>query len=298
MSDNLLQTLSEGRVPATIRDTEVEPVEPREPSSDFQRGRSPDDVVQPREERDEFDLTTREPAPEPTVRVGDRDVTGKEVTEQVLALAQDNQQLREQNQAMQAQQQQAAPEITNAAIAKTYDPVSVTILNDLLAAGLLEEDFTAAYPRTAQTFTGQARFAFDLIARNQQALERAIERLEATVTWLNHHKGKIEGQGDYGAMLDALKEPKLNDAKTREQFTRFVMGRATESAKAALAELWSEFASTSNASTSKKSTSQIADDRWRAQQGRGRVTGDIPGIVGAGGDLLLRLAASSGKMVR
>jgi hypothetical protein len=86
-----------GRVPATIRDTElVEPVEPREPSTDLEvRGRTPEEVVERTRERDPFDISTPEPTEpsEPTIQVAGRQLTSRDVEELAKAYQASQQQL-------------------------------------------------------------------------------------------------------------------------------------------------------------------------------------------------------------
>src|SRR5690349_14151452 len=122
MSNDLLDNLSESKLPALPSEPPGEPTEPIERSDVFERGRSPDEVVQTRE--------TRLPAEERQYEVGGVRYTAKEleqtgVLEDLAVTHSKYQQL--QAQVAEAERQRAevpAPQITNAMIAKIYDEIA------------------------------------------------------------------------------------------------------------------------------------------------------------------------------
>ena len=249
MDDNksLLDTLSSERLPAIPSEPAEpqEPAEPREVSTVEEQGKSPDEVVQPREARLP---ATDEPAAAPAAKPAEKlyEVRGVKYTLKQLeeaGLLEDLTQTHSQHQHLQekyhklleektgqpapqkeAQQPAAVPQITNDMIARTYDPIAGEISNDLIAKNLVEGDLFEAYPRAMRTMIGQLRYAFDVIFSNQQKLEQLIAETSGA-------KQKVQGQivaNAYNAQLDALvkKDAKLfgglSDPKTRQDFTDFL----------------------------------------------------------------------------
>jgi hypothetical protein len=207
---NPLQTLTErsGSYPALRERESFEPSESESFEDREVRGRSPDEVFESREQRQytETPTETTEGTPTPATSKRRYLIDGKEVLldstqERALVEYGIKQAAATLQQQQAAQAQQAAPTITNAAIARVYDEPAQIIITDLLANGnLLEEDLVELYPRTMKTTVGQMRFAFDKIADNefkqnqiQAALVQAIERLEAMIAWANRFKAEIEG---------------------------------------------------------------------------------------------------------
>jgi len=179
MNDQLLETLSEGSLPAlpSERSEPAEPQEPTERHDVIERGRSPDEVVQ---------RETRLPAEdERRYEVGGVRYTAKELEKsgrlEDLTVAQAKYaQLQEQYNQLIAERQAPAPptQITNQMIAHVYDQVATVILNDLVNRDLIEADIADAYPRSVQTLVGQLRFAFDKIA----AIEAKVDPVIAEIT--------------------------------------------------------------------------------------------------------------------
>src|SRR5690242_2238783 len=129
MSNDLLDNLSEPKLPALPSEPPGEPTEPIERSDVFERGRSPDEVVQARE--------TRLPADERQYEVGGVRYTAKEleqtgVLEDLAVTHSKYQQLQAQHQAQLAEAERRraevpAPQITNAMVARVYDQVAEVI---------------------------------------------------------------------------------------------------------------------------------------------------------------------------
>jgi hypothetical protein len=209
MADNLLNRLSDPHLPARRWESEQEVSEPSEHFEDrSQRGRSVDEVFeshQPREVPTETSIEeTSTPAPREKTRtfvIEGREVTITEqqhnellkrgiqtVAQQVAAAAQ------------QQQQTQFPPVITNKAIDTVYRPVAQVIAQDLIATDLLEPDLFEVYEKSILTMIGQMRWLADRsidqeIKQNQviSALNAALPRLEAVISWLNEHRAEIEG---------------------------------------------------------------------------------------------------------
>jgi predicted ribosome quality control (RQC) complex YloA/Tae2 family protein len=187
-------------------------LEPSEPSERFEdrsvRGRSPDEVIGERQTETPSQTVPEEEdvsipaAGKTTITVDGRTYNLNKQQEKQLAefgVRAFQQQLAQQQAAAQAQA--APPVITNEAIAKIYDPPALQIIDDLVSKNLMEEDLSEVYPRTLKTMVGQMRFAFDKIFENEfkqnqeiQRLNTVIQRLEATIAWLNEHRVAVEGQ--------------------------------------------------------------------------------------------------------
>ena len=151
MNTNLLAKLTEHRLPA-LRGSELEPREPEEGTGLEARGRSPDDIVQPRE------IEEYTPPEEPEER---------QITETAKPKAQN-----------------AAPgpssqtvKITVQKLAEMYDPVAAQAVNMLVTAGLLDPDFVAAWPRSSVTFAGQLSFLADLNNDSREKIAQLEQRM-------------------------------------------------------------------------------------------------------------------------
>lgn len=240
-SKDLLASLTGNRLPALPE--REEPREPTEPSGTEQeaRGRSPEEVVQPREtvETESQEETALPASPKKQPKKTDvkkypiRDPITKQVVEYTAAeleakgllenlatthsqhghLQEKYNQLLEKVASVpaQAEPQQREPEppqeISNLMIAQTYDPVAQAITNDLLNNKLAEDDFAELYPRVFKTVAGQLRYIADEHFQLKAMVHKAVERLEGTITYLNANKSKSEGQiveSAYNKHLDGL----------------------------------------------------------------------------------------------
>jgi hypothetical protein len=169
MSKDLLTVLTESRHLPAFRDDVAEPREPNEPSEITTRGRSPDEVVQPREQ-------FREPAErEPEIETVDGKRYGATEVKKIVDAVQ----------AAMPQQPQPPVQITNSKIAQVYDPYAGEVLADLIAKGLVDSDLYEAWPRTVQTMVGQLRFAFDVIFEMREELAQTTARLNQTLQFLH-----------------------------------------------------------------------------------------------------------------
>jgi hypothetical protein len=195
-NDNLLEKLSEGHLPPAVPESqEPQPSEPTEPTEgrDFEQGRAPSDVVQPRERQYE------EPVEETTIPAASKkrqrevktyNIDGQSYTvaeleasgllERVVQTARQmpvvQRRYAELLKEQQAAAQQAAPAevpvITNLQIAQVYDQVAVAIINDLISnGGLIEEDLAEAYPRTMTLKARRFSMSFNAVMTDPSRLE-------------------------------------------------------------------------------------------------------------------------------
>lgn len=344
-SKDLLASLSNTRLP-TLPTEQPEPREPSEPAESTEvetRGKSPEEVVQPRETPTE--IPTEEPsetqlpaAPKKVTKKGEPktyEIEGKAYTKEQLEEAglldrviqtarqfvplqkkyvEVLEQQKAQPPAKPAEEKPAEPPaVTNLAIAKAYDEVAPAILSDLLANNLFDEDFSEAYPRTVKTVIGQMRYAFDKIFEMEAIQKKMIERLEATISYLNDTKAKTEGNlvhTEYNKQLDGLvaKDAKLyaglKDPTIRANFTKFLVeevqanvGQTTgEKAPVFLAKQWVAF----NATHIMDAAQTAQAEKQRRQDKRfvtGETGGSRTGIPDNGEKPLLdRLADNSGRI--
>jgi hypothetical protein len=169
MADDLLEKLSEGRLPA-VPDRDTEPQEPTERTEVIESGRRPEDVVS--RERWPSETQPEETTIPAASKKRQREVKTYEIDgrlyskeqleeagliDRALQTARQYEPLRQKYlRAMEEQQAvpQAAPaevpQIRNVDIARVYDSVSDTITQDLLDGGLAEEDFVLSWPRTTK----------------------------------------------------------------------------------------------------------------------------------------------------
>jgi hypothetical protein len=193
------------------RESEQEPTEPSERFEDRSiRGKSVDEVVQPRER--EYAEPTETTEGTPTSATGKRRfvIGGMEyaldarqqgdLLEYAIKQYAIQQQAAAQAQAA-TQAQAAPPAVTNEAIAKVYDSIAQSTINELVEKRLLDEDLAELYQRSVLTFTGQAKWladrSFDQEAKLNQMIETVgalIQRFESTLAWIHQHKVAIEGE--------------------------------------------------------------------------------------------------------
>ena len=321
---NLLERLSDTQLPALPSSEPAEPVESTEVSTTEERGKSPDEVVQAREQRlpaSEEEHAALAKTEEKRYEVRGIKYTAKEL--EAAGLLEDlavthgkHQHLQEKYNELAVEKgkapaetqpaQPAVQQITNGMIAQTYDQIATTILGDFIKSNLMESDFTEAYPRAVQTVVGQMRYLFDLVFSNQ-------EKLDALIAETKVGKEKITGQivhNAYNQQLDALvqKDAKfyagLKDPKIRTGFTKYLVeevgatvGQTTgEKAPNFLAKQWVAF----NADSVIDAAKTGVQDKTKAANKRlvvGEGTGSRTGLPETGEESLLdRLTQRSGKI--
>lgn len=343
-SKDLLERMSGERLPALPTAPEPqEPTESTERTDVAEQGRRPEDVVQARETpvekpADEPSEAQLPAAPKKVTKKGEPktyEIEGKAYTKeqleeaglldriiqtarQFVPLQKKYVEVLEQQKAQpaapaQVQEEKPVPQITNLAIARAYDEVAKTIIDDLLQNNLLDEDLSEAYSRSIKTFAGQLRYIADEHFQLKEIVNRAVGRLEATIAYLNQTKNQTEGNlvhTEYNKQLDGLvaKDAKLyaglKDPTIRANFTKFLVdevqanvGQTTgDKAPVFLAKQWVAF----NATHIMDAAQTAQAEKLRRQDKRfvtGETGGSRTGIPDNGEKPLLdRLADNSGRI--
>lgn len=319
-SQALLDSLANTQLPSLLPSEPAEPVEPREVVIE-ERGKSPEEVVESREAR--LPAVEKEtPAPakgeEKLYEVRGIKYTAKELEqagllEDLAVTHAKHQHLQERyNELLKTAGEKPAPAepprqvLTNAAIAKTYDPFAAETIKELVATNLIETDLPEAYPRSVQTMIGQLRFAFDLIFDMREQLSALVKESSAG-------REKVQGQivqNAFNQQLDALvaKDQKLygglKDPKVRASFGSFLVdevgatvGQATgEKAQGFLAKQWVAFNADTVIDAAKngvQAKKTQADKRFVVGEG----AGSRPGLPDTGElSVLDKMIQRSGKI--
>jgi hypothetical protein len=328
--DKLLASLSESRLPA-LPSEPAEPREPTEPSEITTRGRSPDEVVQAREETEP---QAREPEEqEVAIPAGKKPAKGKEKTYEVngkpytLAELQNLEQTAQQFKALQQKHFKtieeleaakkvvpAAPpqpqplQITDEKIAQVYDQFADQRVKELLAGKLIEEDLAEAWPRTLKTMIGQLRFAFDLLFEQQERIAKMEAQRQAEDQ--TRQSDLIEGRwrrvvndlvDSDGKLYAGLKEQKVRDA-----FRTYLVEELHATQEQALGEKAPDFLRKQwvafNSSTILDAAKNGTADKVKRQDKR-FVVGESGGVRGAPSDpgeqsLLDKMIERSGRVAQ
>lgn len=337
---DLLSTLTESRLPALPDSREPEPTEAPERTEVIESGRKPEDVVQAREQ-----VPSETQPPEETVlpaapkkakgkaEAKTYEIDGKKYTlaeleasgmlEKQIQTARQFEPLQqkyfkklEEEKATPPAKTEAPPaelpQITSEMVCRAYEPRAKEIVQDLISIKRLEEDLVGAYPTSINTFAAFHGYAFDKIAENEAKLNKAIERLEATISYLNANKATNEGQivaGKYNRHLDDLvaKDGKLyaglKSQEIRDGFTKFLVEEVRadqdqctgEKAPGFLAKQWVAFNSQVIMDAAKNGTAdkqKKADKRFVTGEG----SGSRPGTPEETPPLLDRLIDNSGRI--
>jgi hypothetical protein len=178
----------------------------------------------------------------------------------------------------------------------------------------MDEELPEVYSRSVKTMIGQIRFAFDKIFEQEAIQKKVIERLEATIAYLNKNKTTTESnavQSEFNKQLDLLlaKDARLygglKDPDVRANFQTFLVeevqaniGQCTDEKKAPgfLAKQWVAF----NAQPIMDAAKQAQKDKTSRQDKRfvtGESGGSRPGIPDNGDKPMLdRMIDSSGRI--
>ena len=317
----LLDSLSNSQLPS-LPSEPSEPVEPKEVVTE-DRGKSPDEVVQSRETRLPASDKEEDHKPAKTTEklyeVRGHKYTAKELEEAGLLedlavthgkhqhLQERYNELLKSSDKPQPQPAPAAePQLTNAMIAKTYDPVAAEITKDLVETTLIEADLPDAYPRATQTIVGQLRFLADMVFS-------LADKVNALVAVDAANKEKLHNQIVQNAFTEQINDLITKDAKlygglkdpqSRAAFVKFLndevhatVGQAIgENAQAFLAKQWIAFNADTMINAAKNGVEKKkaqADKRFVAGEG----TGSRHGIPSSGELTHLdRMIQQSGKI--
>lgn len=332
-SKDLLASLTSSRLPAVPDSGTAEPQEPTERTDLETRGRSPDEVVQTREERqavtetpaEDVEITVpagKKPAKEKTYEVNGKKYTAAELQaleqtaeqfkaaqKQNFKLSQELEELKKATPPATTQPAQPpAPQITDERIAQVYDQFAEERLKELVAKNLVENDMAEAWPRTFKTMIGQLRFAYDLVFEHQEKIEKLVNYLSATEKERSNQivQGKFDKHLDNLVASDARLYAGLKDNKVRDAFAKYLIEElgATleqvtgEKAQDFLAKQWVAF----NAPAIIEAAKQETKDK-KTRQDKRFVIGENGGVRPASVDpgeqsLLDRLADKSGRIAQ